>query len=656
MTIQINPQPFLKRLNEVIALTVRPPPRLSLSDWADTYRVLSPEASSEPGKWYTSRAEYQREFLDVISDPTTEQVVLMMGSQLGKSEALLNILGYYIHNDPSPILLVQHSVDEARKFSTTRIAPLLRDTPALKKLTANVKSRNTANTILSKTFTGGNLTLVGANAPAGLASKPIRVLLCDEIDRYPLSAGTEGSPVALALKRTTTFFNKKIVLCSTPGSKETSEIYRRYLQTDQREYQIQCVHCDHFFIPKFFEHVKWQKDEAGHFIYGTTLLYCPECGSGHTDAQRNHAVRKGRWIKNNPGAAHAGFKTSQLVSPFVKLDNLVRDEWVPAIGDPGQLRVFFNTVLSEPFEEQMEGLDNVHLIERVEAYDGMTIPVGVAYLTAGVDVQNDRLEFSVFGWGEDFESWHIHHDVVWGDPKLKSTWEDLKSALLLKYKRVDGYTLGISAAGIDCGFLMPQVIDFCNQNRQRRWYPVKGTDGEAALIWPLSRRKSKAGHGHFYPVGIHQAKDMIYAWLSNETPGPGYMHFSNIVTPEYFTQLTAEKKVLRQDKHGRNFHYWFKPSGAKNEALDCAVYALAARFSLKYRAKTVLRKQADALQRKQEAEATSTPAAPSEATVGLANAQQSPALQPANVQPKVPPELPAWKRKLLARQQGRRFV
>lgn len=655
MTIQINPTPFKTRLYEVIQQTLKPPPKLKLSEWADTYRVLSSEAAAEPGKWYTSRAEYQREILDVISDPTTELIVLMMGAQLGKSEALLNILGYFIHNDPSPILLVQHSVDEARSFSTTRIAPLLRDTPALRNLASEAKSRDTANTILRKTFVGGSLSLVGANAPAGLASKPIRVLLCDEVDRYPLSAGTEGSPVDLAIKRTTTFFNKKIVLCSTPGSKETSEIYRRYLQTDQREYQIQCVHCEHFFIPKFFEHVKWQKDEAEHFIYGTTMLYCPECGSGHTDAQRNHAVRKGRWIKNNPGAAHAGFKTSQLVSPFVKLDNVVRDEWIPAIGNPQKQRVFFNTVLSEPFEEQMEGLDNVHLIERVEAYNGLTIPVGAAYLTAGADVQKDRIEFSVYGWGEDFESWHIHHEIIYGDPKMQSTWEDLKTALLTKYKRADGYTLGISAACIDSGHLARQVIEFCEANRQRKWYAIKGMPGPAVPIWNRGR-KSGTGKGTFYPVGTHQAKDMIYAWLANETPGPGYMHFSNTVTPEFFTQLTAEKKVLRQDKSGRNYHYWFCPSGARNEALDCAVYALAARDSLKYRAKTVLRKQADALQRKQEAEATSTPAAPSEATVGLANAQQSPVLQPANVQPKVPPELPAWKRKLLARQQGRRFV
>lgn len=644
--MKINPIPFKKRLHEVIRHTLTPPPKLALSVWADTYRVLSSEAAAEPGKWYTSRAEYQREILDTISDPSVETVVLMMGSQLGKSEALLNILGYFIHNDPSPIMLVQGSIDEARKFSTTRIAPLFRDTPVLRSLTAEAKSRYSANTILQKTFVGGSLTLVGANAPASLASKPIRVLLCDEIDRYPSSAGTEGNPVQLAIKRTTNFPTKKIILCSTPGDKLTSEIYARYLQTDQRVYQVKCIHCGHYFEPKFFEHVKWQKDEDGHYIKGSTLLYCPECGAGHTDAERNEAVRNGRWQVTNPEAEHAGFKTSQLVSPFIKLDALVRNEWLPAIGNPHSQRVFFNTVLSEPYEAKTEGIDGIQFLDRLESYTPTSIPNGALLLTAGIDVQKDRLECSVYGWGLDNECWHVEHVVINGSPTQTSTWVDLKTALQTKYRRADGLELPIAAAAIDSGHETRHVYAFTASNAQRRWYAIKGNP-TATKVWPA--RASKTDKGKVYPLGIETAKDALAGWLKIEQQGPGYVHFPDSCTPEFFSQLTSERKVLETDKRGRTRHYWKCPQGIRNEVWDTLVYALAAKESLgNIRMRTLQRKQQDKLATPAEpqpkvltAEVTTAPAA------GLSNASQTPSQPAPNLV-----SIPAWKRKLLARKQS----
>ena len=206
------------RLFKRIATVLSPPPELTVSQWADEYRRLSPEASAEPGRWNTDRAPYQREIMDAINDARCEEVIIMSSAQVGKTELILNIIGYYIDYDPSPILVLQPTRDMAETFSKDRLAPMLRDTPALKGKVKDARSRDSGNTILHKTFPGGHITMVGANSAAGLASRPIKIVLMDEVDRYPASAGTEGDPIKLAEKRTTTFWNRKNCLLYTSPS------------------------------------------------------------------------------------------------------------------------------------------------------------------------------------------------------------------------------------------------------------------------------------------------------------------------------------------------------------------------------------------------------------------------------------------------------
>ncbi|KAB2970325.1 phage terminase large subunit family protein [Zoogloea sp.] len=642
---EISNRNFRNKISRVIKQTLQPPPKLKLSDWADTYRVIPAGTSSIPGRWRTDRAEYQREILDTISDDKTETVVLMIASQVGKSEALLNILGYFIHNDPSTILFVQDTVNEAQKFSSERITKMFRDTPELAALTKETKEKGARDTMLMKQFLGGTLYIGGANSPSALKSISARVLLCDEVDRYPASAGSEGNPVSLAINRTTNYeHNRKIVLVSSPGDTYTSEIYARYLQTDQREYQIRCVHCDHYFVPKW-DHVKWNKvEETGHAIPETAMIYCPDCGAGHTEGQRFEAMRNGRWIKNNPTAKDAGFKASQLISPFVTIKTIVK-KFVSAIGKPGELRVFFNNNLGEPYEDKTDGLDDIEFLDRLEEYGTTNIPEKVLFLTAGVDVQSDRLEMSVWGWGRDLESWHIEHVIVHGNPTQVRTWIDLKQALLTVYKREDGAALPIEAACIDSGHEARAVYEFTRANNAQRWYAVKGKPGASVDIWP--KRASYTDKGKMYSVGIESAKDSIAECLKVPETGPGFVHFSNRCDPDFFSQLTSERKVYEQDKRGMIKRYWKLVKQARNEAWDCFVYALAARQSLG----TI---DFDALELNVKARiasaapepATTAPAKATAPAVDAVKQPQTPVVQPATQPTK--PALEAWQQQLIA--------
>jgi len=280
---------------------LKPVPRLTVSEWADTHRKLSPEASSEPGQWTTARAEYQREILDAISDPDTHTVVVMCSAQVGKTEMLLNAVGYFIHQDPSPILLIQPNQEPmAETFSKDRLAPMLRDTPCLQGLVSEPKSRDSANTILHKQFPGGHITIAGANSEASLASRPIRIVLCDEVDKYPAAVGKSGDPVSMAKMRSTTFWNRKLALTSTPSLKGYSRIDDAYTESDMRRYFVPCHKCGLFQVLDWAR-VKWDDGKP------ETARYECECGSTWNDGQRWKAVRHGKWEAEKPFTGVAGF-------------------------------------------------------------------------------------------------------------------------------------------------------------------------------------------------------------------------------------------------------------------------------------------------------------------------------------------------------------
>lgn len=545
---------------------LKPPPRLTVSDWADEERRLSPEASAEPGRWYTSRAEYLRGIMDAVSDPEYSRVVVMSSAQVGKTELLLNCIGYYVTYDPSPIMCVQPTLSMGQAFSKDRLAPMLRDTPALQGKVKDPRSRDSGNTTLHKVFPGGHITIAGSNSAAGLASRPIRILLADELDRWPSSAGTEGDPLRLAERRTTTFWNSKIVIVSTPTIKDASRIEAEYLDSDQREFWVPCGDCGEEQTLKWSQ-VQWPKDEPLKAVY-----VCECCGSTWHDAARYKAVSKGRWIANKPGETTAGFRLSGLYSPWIGLGEVARD-FIEAKKLPETLRVFVNTFLGETWQDQGDGLDETDISTHREEYEAI-VPDEVALLTAGVDVQDDRLEVEILGVGRAEETWSIDHAIIYGDPASPQIWRDLDTYLSQKFEKQDGTLLEIKCACIDSGGHYTQAVyDFVRPRERRRIFAIKGVGGEGK---PLVGRPSKNNIGkiRLFPVGVDTAKEIIYGRLKISKPGPGYCHFPSHYDEEYFAQLTAEQIVTRFSKGFRRREW--KKVRARNEALDLRVYALAA--------------------------------------------------------------------------------
>ena len=489
----------------------------------------------------------------------------MSSAQVGKTEFILNVIGYHIDRDASPILCIQPTLQMAQAFSKDRLAPMLRDTPKLQGKVKDPRSRDSGNTTLHKVFPGGHITIAGANSAAGLASRPVRIVLCDEVDRYPSSAGTEGDPIRLAAKRATTFWNSKLVTVSTPTVKGASRIEAEWLDSDQREYHVKCPHCETSQTLKW-RNVHWEEDKPQ-----TACYTCEECGVAWTDADRFKAIKAGEWIATQPESGVAGFRLSGLYSPWVPLDDAVRD-FLEAKKLPETLRVWVNTFLGETWEEQGDGIDEANISARREAYEN--VPDAVHLLTAGVDVQDDRVEVEVLGHGRDEETWSIDHAIIYGDPSTPALWSDLDTYLSQAFEKDDGTTVGIRCACIDSGGHYTQAVyNFVRPREGRRIFAIKGVGGEGKAI--VGRpSKNNIGKIRLFPVGVDTAKELIYSRLKIGEPGPGFCHFPARYDDEYFEQLTAEQIVTRFSKGFRKREW--KKVRARNEALDLRVYAIAA--------------------------------------------------------------------------------
>ena len=565
----------LTNLFRDISRTWTPPPGWTVSEWADRTRRLSSEASAEPGQWRTSRAEYQRGIMDAVNDPKTEEVVVMSSAQVGKTEALNNVVGYFIDFDPCPMLVVQPTLDMAETWSKDRLAPMLRDTPEIgKKLTQG--SRKSKNKILHKSFPGGHVTIAGANAPASLASRPVRLVLCDEVDRYPASAGTEGDPVNLAKKRTSTFWNRKILLTSTPTVKNHSRIEDAFEGTDKRFYHIPCPRCGTFHRLQW-ANVTWKDDDPR-----TAVFACPHCDGYYTTAEKNAAVRKGHWVATAKFRGKAGFHLSELYSPWRQLHETVSD-FLEAKGSPEKLQVWVNTCLGETWEEGGKILDENELMGRRENYAAQ-VPRRALILTAGVDVQPDRLEVETVGWGAGEESWSVDYHVINGDPDIPegspgSPWTDLTDYLRQNWEHESGTSLSVSYTFIDSGGSNTQAVyNYVKRHKGGRTFAIKGRGGEGLPIVgaPNRRRSGKLKRTvDLYIVGVDNAKSVVTKRLEIESPGPGYCHFPADRDPTWFRGLTAEKMITKFVK-GRPKREWTVIEGRRNEPLDCRVYAFAA--------------------------------------------------------------------------------
>lgn len=545
---------------------VKPPPDLSISEWADQYRVLSSEASSEYGAWNTSRAEYQRGIMDAISDDNIEEVTIMSCAQVGKTEMILNLIGYHVAQDPAPMLVVQPTLEMAQTFSKDRLAPMVRDCPTLADKIKDPRARDSGNSILKKQFAGGHITMCGANSPSSLASRPVRLVLCDEVDRFPNSAGTEGDPIDLAKRRATTFTNRKIVMVSTPTVKDASRIEAAFEETDKREYHVPCKDCGEEQVLRW-SNVKWDKDKPE-----TAAYICEHCGSVWDDAARFRAIRRGRWVATNPSVGKAGFRLSGLCSPWTPIESAVR-EFLEAKKLPETLRVWVNTYLGETFAESGERVQEHDIAERREDW-GEKVPNGVVMVTAGIDVQDDRLEVEVLGIGRDEETWSLDYKVLYGDPAAPQLWSDLDALMATTYEREDGFELIIQSGAIDTGGHFTQAVyKYCKPRYGRRIFAIKGVGGEGK---PLIGRPSTNNNMKckLFPIGVDTAKEIVYSRLRIQDKGAGYCHFPIDRDDEYFRMLTAEEIVTRFHKGFRK-REWRK-TRARNEALDCRVYAIAA--------------------------------------------------------------------------------
>lgn len=543
-----------------------PPPNLSISEWADSFRKLSPEASAEPGQWKTSRAEYQRGIMDAFSDPGIDEVVVMTCAQVGKTEILNNVCGYFIAQDASPILVVQPTLDMAQTWSKDRLSTMIRDSSDLQGLVRDPRARDSGNTTLHKIFPGGHITACGANSPSSLASRPIRVVLCDEVDRYPVSAGSEGDPVSLAKKRSATFWNRKIGMFSTPTNKGASRIETAWEESDKRTFHVSCPHCDFRSTLKWAQ-VRWEEDKPE-----TAAYLCEECGAFWSDADRIRAIRGGEWVAEQPGRRVAGFRLSGLYSPWTPLESAVR-EFLEAKKQPATLRVFVNTFLGETWEEQGDAVDDYQVSSRKESF-GETLDRGILLLTAGVDVQDDRLEVEIVGWGKDEESWSLDYRTVYGDPSSPAVWQDLDNILGQQFEREDGKFLIVRSACIDSGgHHTNSVYQYVRPREGKRIFAIKGVGGEGK---PIVGRPSTNNIGkiRLFPVGVDTAKQLLYSRLKITEAGPGYCHFPESRNDEYFRQLTAEKVVTRYHKGFARRE--FVKTRPRNEALDVRVYAMAA--------------------------------------------------------------------------------
>lgn len=546
---------------------------MTVSQWADKERVLSPESSAEYGKWRTDRTPYLREIMDAFNDPSIETVVGMTSSQVGKTETINNVIGYFMDQDPAPIIVVEPTLEVAKSWSKTRLTAMLRDTPALRGKVRQTRSKDPDSTLLNKNYPGGDITITGSNAPASLRARPKRVALMDDIDAFGVSAGAEGDPIDLTIKRTATFWNRKIGLFSTPTLKGASRIELAYSMSDKRKYYVPCPFCEQYQL-LLFPQLSWPEGEPQAAQY-----HCIHCNKIISNNDKLKMLKKGEWRSEGKKSDTAGFWINELYSPWSSFTKIAKD-YVKAVKDTQTYKVFVNTTLAETWEDAYEEIDRYELMDRLEIY-GPELPLECGVLTCAADIHSDRIESEVVGWGKGKESWGIEYKIFPGDPARPEVWNEFDEYLKKTWVHISGIPLRILVTCIDSGYLTDQVCSFVKNKIARHIIAVKGSSSatHTKIISDrpkYRRKKSITGKTNIYTIGTDKAKEAIFMRLKVTMPGPGYMHFPVYYTKDYFEQLTSErqKPVYR---HGYKKLIWEKKSQkARNEALDIRVYNLAA--------------------------------------------------------------------------------
>lgn len=566
-----------------------PPEDINVSEWAEKNRILAAGTSAEAGLWRTSRTPYLEEPMKAFTDPRVDHIVLVSASQTGKSEFELNCLGYAIAEDPGVVMYAHPTVDEGKKFSRLRIAKMIDASKVLKAKVRKAKGRDSANTVLQKSFPGGELIITGSNAPAALASTPARYLIGDEMDRWARSAGKEGDPWELARARQTTFYNRKAVEVSTPTILGDSRIAAAFETGTRERWCHQCPDCGEF-INIQWKDIKINFDTIPNGVnqsYQLNEIYwiCPECGTVHDEKEMRRQPQK--WVAENPDAIKKGtrsFWLNAFCSPWTSWWT-IGQRYLDAKDDPAKLEVVYNTLFGMLWEKR-EGLpDNEGLQARREHYEA-DLPNGVLLLTCGVDTQDDRLEYEVLGHGRHGETWGIMKGAIPGRPDITDSdqvWETLDTVLDKTWRFADGRGLRISMTFVDSGGHYTQDVYYqCSLRFHKHVFPVKGRGGDGIPYTQVPKRNKIVVHGrkigevYLYSLGVDAGKSMIMSNLKVQMPGSKYCHFpaneDRGYDAQYFDGLVSEHLSLKNNKW-----VWEKlPGHRRNEPFDIRNYNLAA--------------------------------------------------------------------------------
>lgn len=569
----------------------RAPPRLNLSEWADEHFYLSAESSAEPGRWRT--LPYQRGIMDAITDPAVERISMMKSARVGYTKMIGATIGYYMHQDPCPIMVVQPTIEDAAGYSKEELAPMLRDVGVLSHIFPESDSRDSDNTILHKIFPGGSLSVIGANSARGFRRVSRKVVIFDEVDGYPASAGTEGDQLKLGTRRSEYFWDRKIIAGSTPNLSVSSRIADLFEAGDQRRYYVPCPQCDHMDYLVFRE----TKDDHGHFMKWPedkpeeAFFVCKNCGGVIEHSSKREMIAAGEWRAAGEFSGHASFHiwAAYSYSPNATWGHIA-SEFVTANKEgPEVLKTFVNTWLGETWKDRGDAPDWERLYYRREKRAPGTVPEGVKFLTAGVDVQRDRLVWEVIGWGDGKQNWSIDAGVLPGDTAsdIAPVWTALDELLEHQWQREDGASFIVLMTAIDSGFNTQTVYNWARRHPISRVIAVKGVSKAHTIIGApkavdVTVRGKRLARGYkVWPVGVDMAKSELYGWLRIEPPKEGepypsgYCHFPEY-DQGYFKQITAEHLVPIVQRRGYTVTEWQLIPGRENHWLDTRVYARAA--------------------------------------------------------------------------------
>ena len=572
----------LERLGKSVARSLTPPKELRYSDWAEENFRLSATSSAAPGRiklW-----KFQRGILDAIGDPTIPRVSVIKSARTGYTVSLVASIGAFAVNDPSPMILLMPTDDDARGIAVDEIDPAFKESPALRGVmrSGRLDGRNTLTQ--RSMIGGGSLKILSARAPRNLRRHTAKILLADEVDGMEITG--EGDPIKLAEKRTTSFADRKIVLGSTPTGEATSLIFKRYLQSDQRVFEIPCMRCGSVF-ELMWEHLEWKAGKPE-----TVVCVCPHCAQANEENRKPEMVAEGEWRVTAPEViGHAGFRLNALISQFANAawPELVREFELANSGGASEMQVFQNTVLGRVFSEGIDYVSEEQLLAKVEdfalSWDQESsrwienIPEQVAYITVGVDVQGNRLEATFIGHSPD-QIFVLGHHVIYGDARMDYVWEELYAMLITEWKHPLGGTIGVDATAVDSGDgnMTQHVYDFCEKHQGQRIVAIKGVDGPKKWV-EVSRRRRKGRRAPLYNIAVNEVKTHLQMAMTLEKDDGGSIRFSNTLSEDWFVQLASERRVLRY-KQGRGKHerpkFVFETIGnRRHEALDCTTYGVA---------------------------------------------------------------------------------